>query len=329
MKPLLVSTGEPAGIGPDVCLALAGHATPLVVLGDKALLAKRSQQLGLFVELRDYVADEACVPKAHQLIVLSCPGLVTDTAGVLNPHNAPYVMRLLTDAVGRCLKGEFSGLVTAPVHKAVLNDGGFAFTGHTEFLADACGGVDVVMLLACEAMKMALVTTHLALREVADAITVPRIQAVVRVLNQALKHDFGLEIPHIGVAGLNPHAGESGHLGREELDIINPALAQLRAEGIHVRGPLPADTLFTEQGMQGCDALLAMYHDQGLPVLKYAGFGEAVNITLGLPIVRTSVDHGTALDLAGTGRANASSLLAAVNTAANMARQRECAHVTN
>ncbi|MDF1684259.1 MAG: 4-hydroxythreonine-4-phosphate dehydrogenase PdxA [Legionellaceae bacterium] len=328
MMPLLVSSGEPAGIGPDVCLELAGHPEPLVVLGDKALLNKRSKQLGLDVSLIDYVPGLEIKPKAGQLTVLSSPGLMTDTAGELNPNNAPYVMGLLAEAVQRCLDGEFSGLVTAPVHKGILNEGGFAFTGHTEFLADACGGCDVVMLLACEAMKMALVTTHLALREVPDAITVPRIQAVVRVLHHALKYEFGLAEPNIGVAGLNPHAGESGHLGREELDIIIPAVQQLRDEGLHICGPLPADTLFTEQGMQGCDALLAMYHDQGLPVLKYAGFGEAVNITLGLPIVRTSVDHGTALDLAGTGRANAASLQAAVNTAANMARQRECVHVS-
>ena len=327
MMPLLVSTGEPSGIGPDVCLSLAGHSAPLVVLGDKALLATRSKQLGLDLELLDYVPGIHIKPKAGQLTVLSCSGLVSDTAGELNPKNAPYVMSLLAEATGRCLDGEFSGLVTAPVNKAILNEGGFAFTGHTEFLAETCGGCDVVMLLACSVMRMALVTTHLALRDVADAITIPRIQGVVRVLNQALIHDFGLTAPQIGVAGLNPHAGESGHLGREELDIIIPALEQLRAEGIDVRGPLPADTLFTEQGMQGCDALLAMYHDQGLPVLKYAGFGEAVNITLGLPIVRTSVDHGTALDLAGTGRANPASLIAAVNTAANMARQRERTYV--
>jgi len=321
--PLLVSTGEPAGIGPDVCLSLAGHPAPLVVLGDKQLLIKRSQQLGYKINFRDYVPGAPIRPEAGQLTVLSAPGLKSDTAGVLNPNNAPYVMGLLADAIQRCLEGEFSALVTAPVHKAVLNEGGFVFTGHTEFLAEKCGGCDVVMLLACEAMKMALVTTHLALRDVADAITVARIHAVVRVLYQGLKHDFGLASPRIGVAGLNPHAGESGHLGREELDIICPALDRLRAEGMDVRGPLPADTLFTEQGMQGCDALLAMYHDQGLPVLKYAGFGEAVNITLGLPIVRTSVDHGTALDLAGTGRANARSLIAAVHAAANIVKQRE------
>lgn len=328
MIQLLVSSGEPAGIGPDICLSLAGHPVPLVVLGDKTLLAKRSKQLGLVVELLDYVPGARVNPEANQLTVLSSPGLVTDTARELNPKNAPYVIGMLADAVQRCLQGEFSGLVTAPVHKAVLNEGGYAFTGHTEFLAEACGGCDVVMLLACEAMKMALVTTHLALRDVADAITMPRIQAVVRVLYKALSDDFGLTMPKIGVAGLNPHAGESGHLGREELDVIIPALEQLRIEGMDLRGPLPADTLFTEQGMQGCDALLAMYHDQGLPVLKYAGFGEAVNITLGLPIIRTSVDHGTALDLAGTGRANSTSLKAAVNTAATMARQRECVHVT-
>ncbi|MDF1828336.1 MAG: 4-hydroxythreonine-4-phosphate dehydrogenase PdxA [Legionellaceae bacterium] len=327
-KPLLVSSGEPAGIGPDVCLSLVGHPEPLVVLCDKELLAKRSKQLGLTIDLVDYVPGVCVKPKEGQLTVLPSPGLVSDAAGELNAKNAPYVMGLLADGVQRCLDGEFSGLVTAPVHKGILNEGGYAFTGHTEFLAEACGGCDVVMLLACKAMRMALVTTHLALREVPDAITVPRIQAIVRVLHEALKHDFGVVKPCIGVAGLNPHAGESGHLGREELDVIIPALELLRDEGMHVLGPKPADTLFTEQGIKGCDALLAMYHDQGLPVLKYAGFGEAVNITLGLPMVRTSVDHGTALDLAGTGRANAESLKAAVNTAANIVKQRECTDVS-
>jgi 4-hydroxythreonine-4-phosphate dehydrogenase len=328
VKPVLVSMGEPAGVGPDLCLALAGHHAPLVVLGDKALLALRCEQLGLDVTLRDYETEAFAMPQAHELWVLSCPGAKACEAGVLNPGHAAYVMRLLHQAVTACLQGDFSALVTAPVHKAVLNEAGYAFTGHTEFLAHACGVAQVVMLLTCAAMKVALVTTHLPLRDVADAITPARLRGVIDVLHQALIRDFGVVSPTIGVAGLNPHAGESGYLGREELDIIIPTLDALRMEGIMLQGPSPADTLFTDAGMQGCDVLLAMYHDQGLPTLKYAGFHEAVNITLGLPIIRTSVDHGTALDLAGSGRAHAGSLLAAVQTAHAMAVQRERTYVT-
>ena len=327
MKPVLVSMGEPAGVGPELCLALAGHHVPLVVLGDKALLAVRSKQLGLDITLRDYELDAFAMPKPHELWVFSCPGIKACEAGVLNFENAAYVMRLLHQAVAACLQGEFSALVTAPVHKAILNDAGFEFTGHTEFLARACGVEQVVMLLACSVMKVALVTTHLPLRDVADAITPARLRSVIRVLHQALIRDFGIDSPVIGVAGLNPHAGESGYLGREELDIIIPTLHALRRDGMTLQGPSPADTLFTPAGMNGCDVLLAMYHDQGLPVLKYAGFHEAVNITLGLPIIRTSVDHGTALDLAGSGRAHAGSLCAAVQTAYDMARHREQTYV--
>jgi 4-hydroxythreonine-4-phosphate dehydrogenase len=328
MKPVLVSMGEPAGVGPDLCLALAGHRAPLVVLGDKALLASRCKQLGLRVILRDYETEAFTMPKADELWVLSCRGVKACEAGVLNLDNAAYVMRLLHQATAACLQGEFSALVTAPVHKAILNQAGFEFTGHTEFLADACEATQVVMLLACSAMKVALVTTHLPLREVADAITSTRLKGVIRVLHQALVRDFGIASPVIGVAGLNPHAGESGYLGREELDIMIPTLEALRTDGMKLHGPSPADTLFTATGMHGADVLLAMYHDQGLPVLKYAGFHEAVNITLGLPIIRTSVDHGTALDLAGTGRAHAGSLFAAVQTAHTMAAHREQAYVT-
>ena len=327
MKPVLVSMGEPAGVGPELCLALAGHHVPLVVLGDKALLVARAAALGLDVVLRDYDACTFAMPKPAELWVLSCPGVRACEAGVLNRDNAAYVMRLLHQAVDVCRRGEFSALVTAPVHKAILNQAGFEFTGHTEFLADACGVEQVVMLLACSVMKVALVTTHLSLRDVADAITPKRLTRVIRVLHQALVRDFGIASPVIGVAGLNPHAGESGYLGREELDIIIPTLDALRTDGMMLQGPSPADTLFTKAGMQGSDVLLAMYHDQGLPTLKYAGFHEAVNITLGLPIIRTSVDHGTALDLAGSGRAHAGSLCAAVQMAYDMARHREQAYV--
>ncbi|MCH9716524.1 MAG: 4-hydroxythreonine-4-phosphate dehydrogenase PdxA [Gammaproteobacteria bacterium] len=327
MKPLLISMGEPAGIGPDVCLALAGHQAPLVVLGDKQVLKARAEQLGLLIQLQDYIPGSLPVVAKNQLTVLTLPGLGDVQPGVLNKAHAAYVVNLLDVAVQYCLSGEFSALVTAPVHKAILNQAGFAFTGHTEFLAAACGVNHVVMLLASDTMRMALVTTHLSLRDVPDAITSERLTRCIQILNAALKTSFGVDMPNIGVAGLNPHAGESGCLGHEEIEIITPALDALRGKGIKLRGPLPADTLFTPAGMQGCDALLAMYHDQGLSVLKYNSFGRAVNITLGLPVIRTSVDHGTALELAGTGRASAGSLLAAVSQAASMATHRENIHV--
>lgn len=329
MKPLLVSMGEPAGIGPDVCLALAGHAVPLVVLGDKQLLQARASMFGLSVHCADYIPGVMPRVAPNHLTVLTYPGLASVQAQALSLANAAYVIDLLGDAARRCLAGEFSALVTAPVHKAILNDAGFVFSGHTEFLAAACGVDDVVMMLTSDTMRMALVTTHIPLREVPSAITSVRLTKTLRILNAALIRDFGVNSPHIGVAGLNPHAGESGHLGREEIEVIMPVLDDLRRSGLKLRGPLPADTLFTQHGMQGCDALLAMYHDQGLSVLKYTGFGHAVNITLGLPIIRTSVDHGTALDLAGTGRAHAGSLLAAVNQAATMAKHRERVCVEN
>jgi 4-hydroxythreonine-4-phosphate dehydrogenase len=328
MKPILVSMGEPAGIGPDVCLALAGHAVPLVILGDKKILAERAAMLGLGIQLHDYHVSVTPVVADNQLTVLSTPGLGAVDAGLLNVEHAPYVMQLLNIAVQRCLAGEFSALVTAPVHKANLNHAGFDFTGHTEFLAAACGVDEVVMLLASSKMRMALVTTHLPLRAVPDAITSVKLSKIIKILNAALMRDFGVETPVIGVAGLNPHAGESGCLGREEIEVIAPVLDALRQTGLKLRGPLPADTLFTQAGMAGCDALLAMYHDQGLSVLKHASFGKAVNITLGLPMIRTSVDHGTALDLAGSGHADAGSMLEAVNQAAIMVKHREQMHVT-
>lgn len=320
--PLLVTSGEPAGIGPDLCLALAHAPYPLVIAADKAVLAARAQQLGLSILLRDYEPGTPPCMQADTLTVLSlkCPNAVIP--GHLNPDNSSYVMQMLQLAATRCLSGEFSALITAPVHKAVINDAGFAFTGHTEFFADAMKTPRVVMMLACPGMKVALVTTHLPLRSVADAITQPLLIEVTSILYNALQRDFGLLHPKICAAGLNPHAGESGYLGREELDIIIPALEVLRQKGIEITGPYPADTLFTAEHASACDVFLAMYHDQGLPVLKYKGFGQAVNVTLGLPIIRTSVDHGTALTLAGTGLAESGSLMAAVEMAANMAKQR-------
>ncbi len=321
---ILVTMGEVAGIGPDICLALAGHPTPLVILGDKKLLAARAKMLGLTVTLRDYVFGETPVVAKQVLTVLHVPGLKAVQPGRLAVEHAAYVMALLTRATALCLDKTFSALVTAPVHKGILNDAGFAFTGHTEFLAKACDVDDVVMFFVTEAMRMGLVTTHLPLREVPDAITPHRLRTTIQILQAALVRDFGVENPRIGIAGLNPHAGESGHLGREELEVITPTLNQLRQAGMQLDGPMPADTLFTQAGMKGMDALLAMYHDQGLSILKYNGFGESVNITLGLPIIRTSVDHGTALDLAGKGVAHAGSLIRAVNQAAQMVVHREC-----
>ena len=323
MKPLLITSGEPAGVGPELCLQLAGLDLPLVVVGDKLLLAERAQQLGLNVILRDYEQGRFPTIKPHHLTVLSIPCPANVVTGVLNPKNSHYVMDMLTMAAQRCMSGEFSALVTAPVNKAIINQAGFAFTGHTEFFAEQCHRQTVVMMLACDAMKVALVTTHVPLREVAEMLSQRLIREVLIQLNHSLQSDFGIKSPKIYIAGLNPHAGESGYLGREEIDIISPTLNQLKNEGMDVHGPMPADTMFTPANAKSCDVFVAMYHDQGLPVLKYAGFGHAVNITLGLPIIRTSVDHGTALEIAGKGVADIGSLYAAVKMAASMVINRE------
>ncbi len=323
MKPLLVTSGEPAGVGLDVCLALAHCNVPVVILADKAALAERAKLLGVSVILNDYQGEEIKAPTPGELMVLSlsCPERVVP--GYLDIRNAPYVMNMLITAVQRCLNGEFSGIITAPVHKAILNDAGFIFTGHTEFFRDQCDVDDVVMMLASPLMKVALATTHIPLSKVSQAITTAHLLNVIRILHESLRLDFALTQPKICVAGLNPHAGESGYLGLEEIQEITPALTQLHQEGITAIGPFPADTLFSKENRMACDVYLAMYHDQGLPVLKYADFEHAVNVTLGLPIIRTSVDHGTALELAGSGKANSSSLIAAVNMAYFMAKQRE------
>lgn len=322
MKPLLISSGEPAGVGPDLCLALAGYDVPLVVLGDPDVLSSRAKQLGCTIHLNEYICGQSVVPHEGRLTVLpvSCP--VPVLSGQLEPKNAAYVLELLTRAAELCGRGEFSGLVTAPVHKAVINSAGFTFSGHTEFLAQFYQVDTVVMMLACTQMKVALVTTHLPLRCVPDAITSKLIIQVISQLHHSLIKDFGFSDPRINVAGLNPHAGESGYLGREEIEIIVPALSELKKQGIKVQGPMPADTMFIKEHLNECDAFVAMYHDQGLPVIKYAGFNEAVNVTLGLPIIRTSVDHGTALELAGKNLLDTGSMLAAVELAKNMALSR-------
>ena len=323
MKPILVTSGEPAGIGPDLCLELAEHEFPLVVVGDKNMLQARAALLGKAIHFEEYQEGVLPISAPNHLTVLSIPCAVPPTAGQLNPLNSPYVINMLSTATQRCLSGEFSALVTAPVHKAVINQAGISFTGHTEFLANHCQANRVVMMLACKAMKVALVTTHLPLSNVSKAITPTLLTEVITILNSSLHKDFAISDPVIFVAGLNPHAGEGGYLGREEIEVIEPTLLALNNQGIHVEGPFSADTMFTAINTTKCDVFVAMYHDQGLPVLKYAGFGEAVNVTLGLPIIRTSVDHGTALDLAGKGLAESGSLFAAVNTAAIMARNHQ------
>ena len=322
---LAITSGEPAGIGPDLCLQCSQTEHELVILADKTLLQQRAALLGLTVQLHDYDAQCPIAPlPAGHLRVLHIPLAQTVQAGQLNAANSPYVIQLLQRAVQGCQTGEFAAMVTAPVHKGVINDGGIPFTGHTEFLAQQTHTQQVVMMLVGGGMRVALLTTHLALREVADAIAPDLLENVLLIIQRDLASHFGIANPRILVAGLNPHAGEGGHLGQEEIEILIPVLDKLRAQGMKVSAPLPADTLFTPQHLEQCDCVLAMYHDQGLPVLKYASFGQGVNVTLGLPIIRTSVDHGTALDRAGTGRAQGGSLLEAIKMAADMARALPC-----
>jgi len=295
-KPLVVTAGEPAGVGPELCNALVNspYANDLVVIGDQRQLDERLQ-------------------------VIDMPFPVEVEPGQPDPVNAGTLLDGLRLAARGCLTGEFAGMVTAPLAKSVIADSGVAFTGHTEFLAELTEAPHPVMLLVAGELRVALASTHMPLRDVADYLTPDILKRVLRILDADLKDKFGIEEPDIVVCGLNPHAGEGGHLGREEIEFIAPALDELRAEGLRLRGPMPADTAFTPAAGHK-DAVLAMYHDQGLPVLKYAGFGHAVNVTLGLPIIRTSVDHGTAFDIAGTGTADPGSLLAAVELAANMAQ---------
>jgi len=317
---IALTLGEPAGIGVDLCVQLAQQDLPcqLVAIGSPDLLTQRAKLLGYALQLHEFNADlPATVLPAGHITVLPVELAEPVQCGQLNTANSRYVLETLTMATKGCLNGVFAAMVTAPVHKGVINDAGFAFSGHTEFIAELTGG-HPVMMLACEGLRVALVTTHLPLSEVSSAITAPLLKKVIRVLDHDLRYRFHLQHPKILVCGLNPHAGESGHLGREELDIINPVLDELRHEGLNLHGALPADSLFTSQYLDTADAVLAMYHDQGLPVLKYKGFGQAVNITLGLPIIRTSVDHGTALTLAGTGKADIGSLQYALQCALMM-----------
>lgn len=317
---IALTTGEPAGIGLDITLQLATQsiAADIVVFADPFVLQQRAQQLGIDVELIVKPNHSPSLHRPHQLKVIPLSVAEPVVAGQLNPANAPYVLQQLQQACHRCMSGEFDALVTAPVHKAIINKAGIPFSGHTELFAAQTQTPQVVMMLATPRLRVALVTTHLPLREVCTAITPEKLTSVIRILHHDLQTKFGISAPNISVCGLNPHAGEDGHLGSEEQEIIIPVLQQLRTEGLQLQGPLPADTAFTTEALRDVDVVLAMYHDQGLPVLKARGFGQAVNITLGLPIVRTSVDHGTALSLAGTGRARADSLQYAVQVAMEM-----------
>jgi 4-hydroxythreonine-4-phosphate dehydrogenase len=324
--PLVITSGEPAGIGPDLCvqLAVVPSETPFVVIADKDLLKQRARLLGIALEVRDFAAGQEPVNQPNTLSVIHVPLVAECHPGMLNAANSQYVLAMLRRAVQGCQGnkqggGEFSGMVTAPVHKGIINDAGIPFSGHTEFLAELTGTEQVVMMLVGGGMRVALATTHLALKDVPAAITASLLKSVLRIIQHDLQRRFGIAKPRILVAGLNPHAGEGGYLGSEELEVMIPILDKLRAGGMDVSAPLAADTLFTPQKLAQCDCVLSMYHDQGLPVLKHASFGQGVNVTLGLPIIRTSVDHGTALDLAGAGKADSGSLLEAIRLAAQMA----------
>lgn len=304
-------------------LAQEARRYPLVALGDRGLIGERAAQLGLPLQLSDYAADGPVATAAGTLSILHIPLAAPCTAGTLDPDNSRYVLALLDRALAGCLSGEFAAMITAPVHKGVINDAGIPFQGHTEYLQEKSRTPHVVMMLAGGGMRVALATTHHALKDVPGLITADSLETTLRVLDHDLRKYFGIGKPRVLVAGLNPHAGESGHLGREEIEVIEPVLTKLRSEGMELLGPLPADTLFNPERLKQSDCVLAMYHDQGLPVLKYASFGAGVNITLGLPFIRTSVDHGTALDLAGTGEIEVGSLKVAIETALAMARSRQ------
>lgn len=317
---IALTAGEPAGIGPDLCIQLAQKKQDceLIIIADPELLAQRAARLNLNLAINLFdISKTPQVNKPGSITVLPVRLKSESACGQLNTANSSYVTETIRIATQGCLENTFNAMVTAPVHKGIINEAKIAFSGHTEFIADITGG-HPVMMLATPGLRVALVTTHLPLSKVSSAITVDRLNRVIRILNKDLQQLFALPNPKILVCGLNPHAGENGHLGKEEIEIIEPTLALLKNQGINLHGPLPADTLFTPKYLSSADAVLAMYHDQGLPVLKHMGFGQAVNITLGLPIIRTSVDHGTALDLAGTGNANLGSLELAIRTALEM-----------
>jgi 4-hydroxythreonine-4-phosphate dehydrogenase len=320
---IALTPGEPAGIGPELCVQLAQQDLPcqIIVIASPQLLEARAKQLGLPLQIKEFDGSLPATPQsAGSLTVLPVELYDQVQCGLLNPANSRYVLKTITKAAKGCMDAVFDAMVTGPVHKGIINDAGLPFSGHTEFIAGITGGYPV-MMLATPGLKVALATTHLPLSEVSQAITHTRLRTIIRILDHDLRPRFGLSHPKILVCGLNPHAGENGHLGREEIDIIIPVLENFRKQGFNLHGPLPADTLFTDKYLATADVVLAMYHDQGLPVLKHMGFGQAVNITLGLPIIRTSVDHGTALDLAGSGKADIGSLQYALQTALTMVSQ--------
>lgn len=323
---IALTPGEPAGIGPELVVRLAQQALgelELVAVADPDLLLQTARQLALPLQLNTFAAGAPQISGSGKLSVAPIELRHPAIPGQLDSGNAAYVLDTLAAATDLCLAQQCDALVTGPVHKGVINDAGVAFSGHTEFFAERSGCDQVVMMLACEGLRVALATTHLPLRDVADAITPAGLSRTIEILHSDLVRQFGIAEPRILICGLNPHAGEGGHLGREELEVINPVIVRLRQQhGWHLSDALPADTLFTPRHLENADAVLAMYHDQGLPVLKYKGFGAAVNITLGLPFIRTSVDHGTALDLAGTGRADLGSLQTALATARQMVSSR-------
>lgn len=324
---IAITSGEPAGIGLDICVKLAHKALPaaLVVLADPHALEARATELNLPLTLHAYHDDAPAHAGDGSLCVLPVPATAAVTAGSLDASNSQYVLSMLDRARDGCIANEFDAMVTAPVHKGIINDAGIAFTGHTEYLAETTNTAQIVMMLVGGGMRVALATTHLPLTQISSAITQESLTTTLRILHQDLMQKFGIPEPAIYVAGLNPHAGENGYLGDEEINTINPALDALRAEGMQLIGALPADTMFSQKNLAKADAFLAMYHDQGLTVLKHASFGEGVNITLGLPIIRTSVDHGTALDIAGTGQADEGSMLSAINLAIEIAHKRAAA----
>ena len=321
MRPLYVTSGEPAGIGPDICLSLADRQDerPIVVLADHELLQQRAEILNQKVELIEYSGKQHAAA-VGQLYVEHVPLAAEVQLGHLNAQNAAYVLEQLRRSASYAMTGKSFGVATAPVQKSIINEAGISFSGHTEYYQEFAGVERVVMMLATKTLRVALVTTHLPLRAVADAISKTRLQQVIDILLYDLKSKFKIEHPKVLVCGLNPHAGEDGYLGMEEIEVINPVLQNYRNRGENISLSLPADTLFTPENLKDADAVLVMYHDQGLPVLKSQGFGEASNITLGLPFIRTSVDHGTALSLAGTGLAKSSSLHVAVDLALDLAR---------
>ena len=319
---LAVTPGEPAGIGPDLIVMLAHHQwdAQVVVFADRALLKSRALMLGIDIDIVPYSKGMSYVQKPGQIIVNHIPCAVNVVAGKLDHDNGHYVVNTLRLACEANIEGDFDAVVTGPVHKGIINEAGVSFSGHTEYFAAQSNTADVVMMLATDGLRVCLATTHIPLAYVSKAITPERIEKVLGIMHADLQGKFGIEDPSIYVCGLNPHAGENGHLGKEEIEVISPTLERLREQGMNLVGPLPADTIFQSKYLQKADAVLAMYHDQGLPVLKYKGFGNSVNITLGLPFIRTSVDHGTATDLAGTGEADTGSMARAIKEAIALAK---------